>query len=120
MTYTDIKNTLSQLTDPVMRLEFVMDLGCTLPDAPRGAQCTEIVGCTSRVEICRDGNNFYARADAAMVRGLVAILIAMVDGRNPTQIREMDLAGEFAALNLNLGSGRLSGIDSMIRFLQNL
>lgn len=120
MTYDEIKNTLSQLPDPVMRLEFVMDLGRTLIDAPGAAQCTEISGCTSRVEICRDGNRFYARADAAMVRGLVAILIAMVDGRTPDQIRKMDLAGEFAALNLNLGSGRVSGVDSMIRFLQNL
>ena len=120
MTYDEIKNTLSQLTDPVMRLEFVMDLGRALENAPASAVCTEIAGCTSRVEICRVGNRFYARADSAMVRGLVAILIAMVDGQDPAQIREMDLAGAFSALNLNLGSGRVSGVDSMIRFLQNL
>lgn len=120
MTYDDIKNTLSIMTDPVMRLEFVMDLGGSLSPVPAGAQCSEIAGCTSRVEICRVGNNFYARADAALVRGLVAILIAMVDGHAPEQIRAMNLADEFASLNLNLGSGRVSGVDSMIRFLQNL
>lgn len=120
MTYDEIKHTLMGLGDPVMRLEFVMDLGGSLPPIPAGAQCSEIAGCTSRVEICRAGNNFYATADAALVRGLVAILIAMVDGRAPEQIRAMDLAGEFASLQLNLGSGRLSGVDSMIRFLQNL
>ena len=120
MTYDDIKTTLSQLTDPVMRLEFVMDLGRTLSPAPADAACTEIAGCTSRVEICRVGNRFYANADSAMVRGLVAILISMVDNHSPDQIREMDLAGEFASLNLNLGSGRVSGVDSMVRFLKNL
>lgn len=120
MTYAEIKKSLAMITDPVEKLELVMDLGRALPDVPASAVCNEIVGCASWVEICRDGDRFYGRADSAMVRGIVAIITAMVDGKTPQQIREMDLAGEFAGLNINLGAGRLNGVNSMIRFLQNL
>ena len=54
------------------------------------------------------------------MRGIVAIITAMVDGKNPQQIREMDLHSEFKSLNLQLGTGRLGGVNSMIRFLENL
>jgi len=120
MNYAEIKNLLEITTDPVMRLEIVMDLGARLAPVPDGAVCHEIAGCASRVDICRVGNHFFARADSALVRGIVAILVAMVDGKTPNEIREMDLSGQFAALDLNLGTGRLGGVNSMIRFLQNL
>lgn len=120
MEYGQIKEMLCCTDDPVMRLEMVMDLGAHLSPAPASATCHDVVGCASRAVICRDGNRFYGDADAGVVRGIIAILIAMVDGRTPDQIRAMDIAGEFASLNLNLGAGRLNGVNSMIRFLQNL
>lgn len=120
MTYTDMKNMLMMVDDPVQKLEMVMDFGAQMPSVPGGAVCSEIVGCASRAEICRDGNRFYGRADSALVRGIVAIMVAMVDGKSPQQIREMDLHSEFASLDLNLGTGRLGGVNSMISFLQNL
>lgn len=120
MTYTDIKNNLEMLADPVDKLEMVMDFGRALAPVPAGAVCHDIVGCASRVQICRDGNNFFATADSLLVRGIVAILISMVDGRDPEEIRQMDLNRMFSDLKLNLGAGRLNGVNSMIRFLQNL
>jgi cysteine desulfuration protein SufE len=59
-------------------------------------------------------------ADSALVRGIVAIMLALVNGKTAAQIKQMDLVGEFASLKLNLGAGRLNGVNSMIRFLQNL
>ena len=35
-------------------------------------------------------------------------------------IKKMNLEHEFMSLNLALGTGRLGGVNSMIRFLQNL
>lgn len=116
MTYAEIKNALELLDSPVEKLEFVMELGAGLEFVPGDAQCTEIVGCASFVEICRSGNRFYGRADSGLVRGIVAIIIAMVDGLSPDQIKKLDIAGEFMSLNLNLGAGRLNGVNSMIRF----
>lgn len=120
MKYSEMKNLLSMLDDPVSRMEAVMDFGAHMQPVPDGAKCHEIEGCASRAEICILGNRFYGAADSALVRGIVAILTAMVDGRNADEIRQMDIAGEFARLNINLGAGRMSGLNSMIRFLQNL
>ena len=120
MTYDEIKGVLSRLADPVDKLDAVMDFGRMLAPVPADAVCSEITGCTSRVSLCRAGNNFYGTADSALVRGIVAILISMVDGKTPDQIKKMDLLGEFLGLGLNLGTGRLGGVNSMVRFLQNL
>ena len=91
MNYIDMKNLLNSVSDSMMKLELVMDFGKNLSPVPQNATCTEIVGCTSFVEICRDGNRFYGRADAAIVRGIVAIIISMVDGKTATEIKNMDL-----------------------------
>ena len=120
MNYDQMKNILLALDNPVDRLDAVMEFGAQMLDVPDSAVCSEIIGCASRAEICRDGNKFYGRADSALVRGIVAIITAMVDGKSPQQIKKMDLAGEFASLGLQLGTGRLGGVNSMIRFLQNL
>ena len=120
MTYAEIKNMLSVVSDPVEKLELVMDIGAHLSPVPSDAMCNEITGCASRVEICRKGNQFFGNADSALVRGIVAIIISMVDGKTPTEIKQMDLVDMFMALNINLGAGRLNGVNSMIRFLSNL
>ena len=120
MTYDEMKNILSSTDDPAIKLEMVMDFGAQLPCVPDDALCSEITGCASHVEICRAGNQFYGVADSKLVRGIVAIMIAMVNGKTPAEIKEMDLQEMFLSLKLNLGAGRLNGVNSMIRFLQNL
>lgn len=120
MTYSDMKNLLTMTSDPAMRLELVMDFGAHMPPVPDGVKCDEIVGCASWAVICRAGNRFYGDADSALVRGIVAIMTAMVDGKSPDEIRAMNLSAEFASLGLQLGTGRLGGVNSMIRFLENL
>lgn len=120
MTYAEIKKYLSMMTEPADKLEAVMEIGAASPAVPAGAVCHEIAGCASRVEICRMDNNFYVSADSAIVRGVAAILCAMVDGLDAEQIREMDMCSEFRGLNLALGAGRLNGVNSMISFFKNL
>lgn len=120
MNFEKIKTVLDGLADPVEKLEFVMDIGKSLPPVPENAECTEIVGCSSFVQICKLGNNFFGVADSAIVRGIVAIMISMVDGETPAQIKNKPIEKMFAELNLNLGAARLNGINSMIRFFKNL
>ena len=119
-TYQDMKSILLAIENPVEKLEMVMDFGRCLAPVPDGAACNEIVGCTSQVEICCKDNHFYGKADSALVRGIVAILIAMVDGKSGQEIKTMDIGAEFGTLNINLGAGRLNGLESMIRFFHNL
>lgn len=120
MNYSEIKKILSLIQDPIEKLDMVMDLGKNLAKVPESAVCTEIMGCTSFVQICRDGDKFYGVADSMMVRGIVAIFLAMVDGKSVDEIKKMDLSGEFKSLHLNFGAGRLNGIESMINFFKNL
>lgn len=120
MTYDEMKLALGMTDDPAMQLEMVMDFGAALPAVPAGATCTEIEGCASHVEICRAGGRFYGMADSGLVRGILAIILAMVDGKSIDEIKKMDLHAEFASLNLRLGTGRLGGVNSMISFFQNL
>ncbi len=121
MTYQEIKSALAMLDNPADKLEMLMDIGARMDPVPQDAQCFDIAGCASSAEICvGQDNKLYGRAGSAIVRGIIAVLIAMVDGRSAQQIRQMDIETEFQGLNLNLGAGRLSGLNSMIRFLKNL
>ena len=120
MTYEEIKAALQMTDDVATRLEIVMDLGRDLAPVPDDAECSEISGCASFVQICRRGCEFYGRADSIMVRGIVAIIIAMVNGKSPAQIKQMDIRGAFDELRLSLGAGRMNGVNSMISFLKNL
>ncbi|MBO4683055.1 MAG: SufE family protein [Alphaproteobacteria bacterium] len=120
MNYEQIKKILDSLDDPVQKLEYVMEVGKSLPTPPAGVQCSEIVGCTSFVQICRDGNKFYGTADSELVRGILTIILSIVDGKTSDEIRELDLFTAFADLKINIGAARLNGVNSMIRFLKNL
>ena len=120
MNFAEIKNNLSLINDPVEKLEFVMDLGKNLIAVPTGAKCTEISGCASFVQICEKDGVFYGTADSSMVRGIVAIMLSMVQGKTVAEIKKMDLNTEFSDLNLNFGASRLNGIQSMISFFKNL
>lgn len=120
MKYQDIKNALMMIENPVEKLEMVMDLGKSLKTVPSNAKCNEILGCASFVQICEQDGRFYGVADSAMVRGIVAIILSMVDGKTVDEIKKIDLLGEFNSLNLNFGAARLNGIQSMISFFRNL
>lgn len=102
-----------QIDDPVQKLELVMDLGKELSPIPENAACTEVLGCASRVQICRVDDVFYGTADSAMVRGIVAIILTMVndDVKN--------IRAEFDSLNLNFGTSRLNGIEGIIKLVNN-
>ena len=120
MNYDEIKKSLSLIENPVDKLEFVMDLGKNLSNVPDKAECTEILGCASFVQICLKDGHFYGTADSLMVRGIVAIILAMVDKKSINEIKKMDLESEFKSLKLNFGAARLNGIQSMISFFKNL
>ena len=120
MTYTEIKNALSLIQEPSDKLEFVMDIGKGLETVPDDAKCTEILGCASFVEICEKDGMFYGKADSMMVRGIVAIILSLVNGKSKDEIKKIDLLTEFNSLDLHFGVSRLNGIQSMISFFHNL
>lgn len=120
MNYAQMKKLLLSIDNPVERLELMMDFGRGLSLVPDGAICAEITGCASFVQICQKNGKFYGQADSDVVRGIVAIVLAMVDDKTTEEIKAMDIIGEFQTLNLNLGVGRLNGLNSIADFLKNL
>lgn len=120
MNYLEIKNLLMSLSDPVEKLELVMDFGKKLKPVPDTAKCVEISGCMSLVKICFEDDKFYGWADSVLVRGIVSIILLMIDGKTIEQIKEMNMYDEFMNLNLELGAGRLNGINSILGFFRSL
>ena len=55
MNFVDMKNLLNSVSDPMMKLELVMDFGKGLLPVPQNATCTEIAGCTSCCDFYCDG-----------------------------------------------------------------
>ena len=118
MQYDEIKSLLLSIDDPVLKLETLMDIGKTLAPIPEGKTGTEVKGCASRVEIYKgEDGQLYGTADSALVRGIIAILLAM-KAANAGGVR--DPFSEFPTLGLNLGAARLTGAAAVIEYLKNL
>ncbi len=74
------------------KYEYIIDLGRQLPDFPEEWQIEDyrIHGCQAQVWIkpaLREGNlHFDATSDAAIVKGLIAILLQLYSDRTPKEI----------------------------------
>ncbi len=86
------------LTDWMDRYAYIIDLGNTLPDFPENEKTPAnlIEGCQSRVWITAhrldDGRiHFEADSDALIVKGIVALLMRVLDDRTPDEILNADL-----------------------------
>lgn len=117
-----IAEELSLFDDWEERYQFIIDLGRALPAFPDAwaDDAHRVAGCQSRVWIeaeRRDGRMFLAGAsDAAIVSGLVALLLRVYSGRSPAEILATD-AGFLKELGLleALSTNRGNGIAAMAR-----
>ena len=111
---------LDLFDDWMDRYGFIIDLGRKLPPFPQEWQddAHRVPGCQSKVwmeAVVRDGRIFLAGAsDAAIVSGLVALLLRVYSGRTPAEVLQTspDFLKEMGLL-ANLSSNRGSGIASM-------
>jgi len=98
------------------RYQYIIDLGRKLPTYPDdwADDAHRVPGCLSKVwmeTVLRDGKLYLAGAsDAAIVSGLVALLLRVYSGRTPDEIAATDPAflrdlGLIEALSTNRGNG---------------
>jgi len=107
------------------RYQYLIDLGRRLPDLPESARSEEnkIRGCQSQVWLVaeRDGEllNFRAISDAAIVSGLIAILLRIYSGKKPADIVATP-AKFVGALQLeqHLSPTRSNGLAAMLQAIQ--
>ena len=107
------------------RYQYLIDLGRRLPamSAEERVDENKIKGCQSQVWFVaeqRDGRlNFRATSDAAIVSGLIAMLLRIYSGRHPQDI--LDTPPDFvAALNLeqHLSPTRSNGLAAMLQAIR--
>ena len=107
---------LEMFDDWMDRYQFIIELGRKLPPYPEAwaDDAHRVPGCQSRVWMeaeLRDGQLFLAGAsDAAIVSGLVALLLRVYSGRSPEEILATDPVflkdlGLLEALSTNRGNG---------------
>ncbi|MCH8136706.1 MAG: SufE family protein [Proteobacteria bacterium] len=108
------------------RYQYLIDLGRRLPDFPDADRIdsNKIRGCQSQVWFVanqRDGKlEFRAISDAAIVSGLIAVLLRIYSGKRPRDI--LDTPADFiSALNLeaHLSPTRSTGLHAMLKAIQN-
>src|SRR3954469_10760196 len=120
--FTDIAENLSYLEDWEDRYRYIIELGQALPplaDAEKNT-ATKVQGCVSQVWLVteRSGDllSYRGESDAAIVRGLAAILIALYSGRPAREIAEIDAIETFDELGLSehLSTQRSNGLVAMV------
>lgn len=103
------------------RYQYLIDLGRRLPEFPDELRSEEnrIRGCQSQVWFVpneRDGRLYFqAISDAAIVSGLIAVLLRLYSGRHPQDI--LDTPPDFVAelqLESHLSPTRSNGLASML------
>ena len=107
---------LDVFDDWMDRYQYIIELGRKLPPFPEAwsDDAHRVPGCQSRVwmeAVKRDGKLYFAGAsDAAIVSGLVSLLLRVYSGRTPNEIAATDPVflkdlGLLEALSTNRGNG---------------
>lgn len=104
------------------KYRYLIDLGRRLPSFPTDAQTEEnrVRGCASQVWLTFDwdGDRLYLAgdSDAAIVKGLVALILSLYSGRTKSEIAEINAQGKLAELDLqdHITPQRSNGLVSMI------
>ncbi len=111
-----IGDELAMFDDWMDRYEFIIDLGRKLPPYPAGWQddAHQVKGCQSQVWLAEavEGQVLYfaGASDAAIVSGLVALVLRVYSGRTAAEIlatpaQFLKELGLIAALSTNRGNG---------------
>lgn len=123
-----LKEELAFFDDWLDRYEQVIDWGRALPAFPAEWQepSRKVEGCQSQVWLeprLADGRLWLAGAsDAAIVQGLVAMMLRIYSGRAPQEILATDAGGFLKEMDLlgNLSANRGNGVAALIRRIRTL
>ena len=117
-----LRDDFGLLEDYRDKIEYVMDLGKRLPPLPDElrTEASKVRGCQSQVwlvgEPRADGAlRLRADSDAILVKGLIALLLDLYDGRTPREILDNppDVLEEIGLERL-LTPGRSNGLYAMV------
>lgn len=107
---------------------YVIELGSQLPplDESERQAANLISGCQSQVWIVMSNNaqgqvEFHGDSDAAIVKGLLAVVFIVYHQLTPQQILDLDVRPFFSelALSQHLTPSRSQGLEAMIRAIRS-
>ena len=109
------------------RYRLLIDLGRKLepmPDALK-TEATKVRGCSASVWVypttTADGRlHFLADSNAAITKGIVALVLSTVQDRAAEEVAETDIAAELAPFELrrHLSANRTQGVPNMIELIR--
>ena len=114
------------LLDAEERYRLLIDLGRQLepmPDALK-TDATKVRGCSAAVWVyptVRDGRlHFLADSNAAITKGIVALILATVQDRPADEVARTDIAEALAPFELgkHLSANRTQGVPNMIALIK--
>lgn len=124
--FDELAETFEFLDDWEDRYRHVIDMGKAMPPLEDALKvpATKVDGCASQVWLVPkvDGNgpdalfHFRGESDAMIVRGLIAVLIALYNGRTVSEVGKVDPIAELGRLELNdhLSAQRSNGLRAMV------
>ena len=130
--FEEIADTFDFLDDWEDRYRHVIEMGKAMPPLPEDQRipATKVEGCASQVwlvpEIEGEGDSarfrFRGDSDAMIVRGLIAVLIALYDGLSLDEVLRVDAPAELARLGLHehLSSQRSNGLRAMVQRIRDI
>lgn len=103
------------------RYQYLIDLGRKLPELPDEDKTDDrlLDGCQSQVWLIAEGNaerlDFRANSDAAIVSGLIALILRVYSGRSAREIlaSEPEFVREIG-LSQHLSPTRANGLNAML------
>jgi cysteine desulfuration protein SufE len=120
--FEDVEAEFEALDEWDDRYRLLIDLGRALPPMPEvlKTDATRVRGCASQVWLYPTAQgerlHFEADSDAAIVKGLVALVLLLVQDRDAASIDPAAIRARLDALGLSkhLSSNRTQGLASMI------
>lgn len=108
------------------RYRLLIELGRELDEMPAALKtdATLVRGCSAQVWVYptteAEKLHFLADSNAAITKGIVALVISAVQDKPAAEVAKMDIAGALAPFDLKnqLSSNRTQGVPNMIALVQ--
>ena len=116
-----------QLVEAEDRYRLLIDLGRQLeamPDALK-TEATKVRGCSASVWVYPTAESgrlhFLADSNAAITKGIVALVLSAVQDRPAAEVTALDVAAELAPFELSkhLSANRTQGVPNMIALVKH-
>jgi cysteine desulfuration protein SufE len=123
----EIISEFNMFQDWMQKYEYIIELGKDLPLLDENKRSDELLikGCQSKVWLHAEENvrqqlRFKADSDAIITKGLVALVIRVFDGEQPSDILQTDLHFIKAiGLHEHLSPTRSNGLAGMVQQIKN-